>query len=54
VQLDPNKLAGRGIGIDEVEASISRHNVNLPSGTLWGPRQAFTVEANGQVMDAAA
>ena len=54
VQLDPNKLATRGIGIDEVEASISRHNVNLPSGTLWGSHQAFTVEANGQVMDAAA
>jgi HAE1 family hydrophobic/amphiphilic exporter-1 len=54
VQLDPSKLASRGIGIDEVETSIESHNVNLPSGTLWGPRQAFTVEANGQVMDAAA
>ncbi len=54
VQLDPSKLAARGIGIDEVEASIQRHNVNLPSGTLWGPHQAFTVEANGQVMNAAA
>ncbi len=54
VQMDPNKLASRGIGIDEVESSIESHNVNLPSGTLWGPRQAFTVEANGQVMNAAA
>jgi hydrophobic/amphiphilic exporter-1 (mainly G- bacteria), HAE1 family len=54
VQLDPSKLAARGIGIDEVETSITSHNVNLPSGTLWGPRQAFTVEANGQVLDAAA
>ena len=54
VQLDPSKLAARGIGIDEVETSIASHNVNLPSGTLWGPHQAFTVEANGQVMDAAA
>ena len=52
VQLDPNKLAARGIGIDEVEQSVESHNVNLPSGTLWGPRQAFTVEANGQVMNA--
>ena len=54
VQLDPNQLAARGIGIDEVETSIESHNVNLPSGTLWGPRQAFTVEANGQVMNAGA
>lgn len=36
VQLDPSKLAARGIGIDEVESSIESHNVNLPSGTLWG------------------
>ena len=54
VQLDPSKLASYGIGIDEVEASIQRHNVNLPSGTLWGQRQAFTIEDNGQVMNAAA
>src|SRR5208282_612155 len=44
----------RGIGIDEVETSIESHNVNLPSGTLWGQHQAFTVEADGQVMNAAA
>ena len=54
IQLDPTQLAARGLGIDEVENSISRHNVNLPAGTLWGPHQAFTVEANGQVMTASA
>ena len=54
IQLDPSQLAARGIGIDEVEASILRHNVNVPTGTLWGSHQAFTVEANGQVMNAAA
>ena len=53
VQLDPNLLAARGIGIDEVEAALARHNVNLPTGTLWGPHQAFTVQANGQLMNAA-
>ena len=52
VQVDPNQLASRGIGIDEIQATINKHNVNLPSGTLWGPHQAFTVEANGQVMNA--
>ena len=31
-----------------------QHNVNLPTGTLWGPRQAFTVQATGQLMNAAA
>ncbi len=51
-QIDPTQLASRGIGIDEVQAAIQKHNVNMPSGTLWGPQQAFTVEANGQVMNA--
>src|SRR5579862_8248890 len=52
IQLDPNKLAARGIGIDEVANSVTLHNANLPSGTLWGPKQAYTVQANGQVMTA--
>jgi len=52
IQLDPNKLAARGIGIDEVSNSIQNQNVNLPAGTLWGPKQAYTVQANGQVMTA--
>jgi HAE1 family hydrophobic/amphiphilic exporter-1 len=53
-QLDPNLLAARGIGIDEVQDALSRNNVNLPTGTLWGPRQSFTVQATGQLMNAAA
>jgi hydrophobic/amphiphilic exporter-1 (mainly G- bacteria), HAE1 family len=53
IQLDPSQLATRGIGIDEVGDAVAKHNVNLPSGTLWGAHQAFTVEANGQLMDAA-
>ena len=52
-QLDPNQLAARGIGIDEVATAIQRHNVNQPAGTLWGQNQAFTVQANGQLNDAA-
>src|SRR5439155_2433583 len=51
-QLDPNALASRGIGIDEVEAAIGKGNVNLPTGTLYGKNQAFVVQANGQLMKA--
>ena len=53
-QLDPNQLASRGIGIDEVSDAINKHNANIPAGTLWGHQTAFTVEANGQVMNAEA
>ncbi|MEO8099057.1 MAG: efflux RND transporter permease subunit [Acidobacteriota bacterium] len=54
VQLDPNKLAARGLGLDEVQSAIQKHNSNLPAGTLWGTQQAYTVQANGQVMNAEA
>ncbi len=52
VQVDPEKLAAKGIGIDEVAAAIQSRNVNLPVGILSGPKQALTVQATGQLMDA--
>src|ERR1700739_1426005 len=54
VQVDPQALAYRGIGIDEVAQAIENANVNLPTGTLWGSHEAFTVQANGQLTNAAA
>jgi HAE1 family hydrophobic/amphiphilic exporter-1 len=48
-QLDPKKLAVHQIGIDEVNLAVQGGNVNLPTGTLWGSRQAFTLQANGQL-----
>ncbi|HEX7528975.1 MAG TPA: efflux RND transporter permease subunit, partial [Thermoanaerobaculia bacterium] len=53
-KLDPSALAARGIGIDEVATSIQRQNSNLPVGTLYGIHQSLTVQANGQLFDAAA
>jgi HAE1 family hydrophobic/amphiphilic exporter-1 len=53
VQLDPSLMAARNIGIDDIEAALSLHNVNMPTGTLWGPRQAYTVQATGQLDTAA-
>ncbi len=54
VQLDPRALAYRQLGIDEVEAAIEKGNVNLPTGILYGQHQAFAVQANGQLTNAAA
>ncbi len=53
VQLDPSAMAQRQIGIDEVATSIAAQNVNLPTGVLNGPNRAYTVQANGQLQDAA-
>jgi HAE1 family hydrophobic/amphiphilic exporter-1 len=52
VQVNPQALAMRQIGIDEVANAVMNANVNLPTGTLWGTHQAFTVQATGQLMEA--
>ena len=54
IQVDPNKLAAFGLGIDQVEQAVEAGNVNQPLGTLYGKHQAFTVQASGQLNDAAA
>jgi len=54
IQVDPNKLAAYGLGIDTVEQAVEAGNVNQPLGTLYGKHQAFTVQASGQLNDAAA
>ncbi len=54
VQLNPRALASKGIGIDEVAGAIARANVNLPTGTLEGANQAFTIQSTGQLLDARA
>ena len=54
VQVDPDKLAAHNIGIDEVQKSIASANTNLPTGRLQGAQQAFTIESNGSLFNAAA
>ncbi|HJS38623.1 MAG TPA: efflux RND transporter permease subunit [Burkholderiales bacterium] len=54
VQLDPNALAARGVGINEVEQAVAQANVNIPTGTLYGKERIFAVQSTGQLHDAAA
>ena len=54
VQIDPNALTSRKIGLDEVAAALSKWNVNLPTGGLQGDKQAFTIQATGQLYNAEA
>ncbi len=51
-QMDPFKLASRLLGLNEVENALRNWNVNLPTGTINGPRRAFTLQASGQLMSA--
>ncbi len=53
-RLDPQALATRSIGIDEVADAIQRQNVNMPTGTLRGARRVLTLKASGQLTSAEA
>jgi hydrophobic/amphiphilic exporter-1 (mainly G- bacteria), HAE1 family len=54
IQLDPQQLAVRQIGLEQVQAAVQQGNVNLPTGSLSGRHKNFTVQTNGQLQDAAA
>jgi HAE1 family hydrophobic/amphiphilic exporter-1 len=54
VQVDPTELAARKIGLNEIDFALRNWNVNLPTGTLYGPSTNYQVKVNGQLMRAAA
>src|SRR5689334_5259875 len=54
IQLDPSQLATRGIALEDVATAVTNQNVNMPTGVLWGPKTALTVQATGQLDNAGA
>ena len=52
VQVDPQQLATRNLALEDVATAITNQNVNLPTGVLWGPKTALTVQATGQLQNA--
>src|SRR5437899_7489254 len=52
LQLDPGQLATRGIALEDIASAVTQQNVNLPTGVLWGPKTALTVQATGQLDNA--
>src|SRR5215469_2901174 len=53
IQLDPQLLASKGIDLEDVNTAVNAENVNIPTGILWGPSVALTVQASGQLPSAA-
>ena len=47
-----DRLAERNLTLDELRAVLTSANANTPVGTLDGPRQTLTVQANRQLMNA--
>ncbi|MGC2086576.1 MAG: efflux RND transporter permease subunit [Bradyrhizobium sp.] len=50
VQVDPQALAARGIGLEDVRSVIAGANVDLPKGTLNSPRVTYTLNTNDQLL----
>ena len=52
VQVNPDEMAVRQIGIDDVTKAIQAGNSNTPTGTLWGAQQTATIRSNAQLSNA--
>ena len=50
VQVNPQALAARGIGLEDVRNVLAQANVDLPKGTLNSPRQTYTLNTNDQLL----
>ncbi len=53
IRLNPEALAAKELGVDEVADAIRNGNVNLPVGTITGSAREYTVRSSGQLMNAA-
>jgi len=54
IQLDPRKVAARGLQYDNIRAQIVAATTNAPKGAIVGPQRGLTVYANDQILDAPA
>jgi HAE1 family hydrophobic/amphiphilic exporter-1 len=53
IDVNPQELAARQIGLNELAAAVQTGNANRPTGTLYGTDRTFTVKTDGQLEDAA-
>ena len=52
VQVDPEAVAARKIGIDEIASALEQGNSNQPVGSLTGRVREYTVQSTGGLMKA--
>ena len=52
IQLDPRKIAARGLQIDNVRTQIVAATTNAPKGSIVGPQRGLTIYANDQILNA--
>src|SRR6058998_3676677 len=52
IQANPTALSAYGLTLEDLRAAITAANVNLAKGNFDGPHQAYTIDANDQVLSA--
>ena len=52
IQLDPAKVAAKGLTLEDVRTKIAVSTVDAPKGNLDGPTRAFTIYSNDQILKA--
>jgi multidrug efflux pump len=50
IQANPARLAANSLTLEDVRAAVASASVNQAKGSLDGPRQAFTIGANDQLV----
>src|SRR5947209_3823260 len=53
VKVDPERLAGASLSLEDVRTALAAANVNQPKGNLDGPRQDWAIATNDQLASAA-
>lgn len=53
IQANPTALAAYGLTLEDIRTSISNANVNAPKGSFDGKSQAYTINANDQLLTSA-
>mgnify|MGYP001799372958 FL=1 len=52
IQIDPGKLAHIGLTMKDVVQAVTKANVDLPTGVLYGKARESTIDVDGQIMSA--
>ena len=53
IQADTKALAANGLGLDTLRTAIAAANANSAKGSFDGPKRAYTINANDQLLTAA-
>jgi multidrug efflux pump len=53
IRANPTALASYGLSLEDVRTALAAANVDQAKGTLDGPQQSFTIDANDQLLSGA-